>query len=480
MIKKEVGRELNGMLSKIEKYIFYFFLFYIPYQTREILWYSNWRFNEWQAVSVYATDILLAILLVFWLFNCLKLSNYELRITNYEKSLRSLIQKPDFYLILFIIISAISIKNSTSYTISFYQWIKLIEFSLFYWYLGHYAFKKFGLFNSFSAIYMGGLSQAGIAIVQFFKQSSIGFKYLGESVLNSDLPGVASFYLPNGDKIIRAYGTTPHPNILAGFMLLAIFAFYFIYLYFRLDSGTGPPTDSWEGKSSLDKFYLRDKFMLTSYGVMLFAFFATFSRVIIFIWFLSFCLSAILVRMFRHYRLVFGTVDGRKRIIALLLVSLCAIVIFGSLYSHEIFSRLTITSGDQAVELRTFYAKEAMSINWNLLGVGIGNFVNWLADKNPFLPAYAYQPVHNIYLLIYSETGLIGVSIFVLFLFFLIKDFIIKTRFKKSYHLSTLLLFGSFLFIGFFDHFLWTLQQGRLVFGITLGLLTYLSNNDII
>ena len=440
------------MLLLIEKYIFYLFLFAIPFQTRKILWYSGWRFNEWQSISIYATDIILIVLLFFWVLNLKKFK----------------LARSDYFLIIFWVVSGISILNSSDYVLSFFQWIKLLEFSVFYWYLSRYAFARFGLINSLFAVMVGGIFQAVVAIIQFVKQSSLGLRYLGESVINSDLSGVASFYTSTGEKVIRAYGTTPHPNVLATCLFFAMFGFYFIYLYYRLHSKHTPFFDTW------------DRATLGFYGVMLFAFFTTFSRVIVFIWFVSFCLRSIVIMAVKHYRITFGTEAGRKRIIAMLLVNLAIIILFSSLYFNEIISRSSISGEDQAVSLRTFYAKEALSMKWNLLGVGMGNFVGWLMEKEPFLLQYAYQPVHNIYLLIYSETGILGLTAFLLFIIFLIKDFISGTRLKKSYDLSMLFFFCSILFIGFFDHFFFTLQQGRLIFWSGLGLLTYLSNSDII
>ena len=457
------------MLNRLERYIFYIFLFSIPFQARKILYFEGWRFNEWQSISVYATDVLLGVLFLFWLFGYL--AHHKFSIFNFQFSIKSqlsIFQKPDFYLILFLIISAISIKNSDSYLISWFQWIKLVEFSVFYWYLSHYAFKKFGIFNSFTAIMAGGLFQAVIAIIQFLKQSSIGLKYFGESIVNVDLPGIASFYLPTGEKIIRAYGTTPHPNVLAAFFLVSIFCFYFIYFYSRLHSEHEPFADNW------------DRFFIVSYAVTLFAFFTTFSRTIIFIWFFAFCLRSIVVGLVKHYRVIFGTKEGRARIKVILIASFAVIVLFGSLYYNEIISRLTIDGGDQSVQLRSFYSEEALSGSFNFFGIGIGNFINWLVERNPYLSAYAYQPVHNIFLLLYSETGILGLSAFIGFLVFLLKDFIVGTKLKKSYHFSLLFLFISVIFIGFFDHLFLTLQQGRLVLWLILGVLTFYSKGDTI
>src|SRR3989338_3079498 len=252
------------MLNKLERYLFYFLLFAIPFQTRKILWYQSWNFNEWQSVSLYGTDILLLILFGFWIFNRVKPK----------------IERYDYFLFALVAVSAISIKNSSSFYLSTYNVLRLVEFIAFYFYLKSYAVYKFGLVNSMIVLIGGGLFQAIIAILQFFKQSSLGLRLLGESILAPNMTGVASFYNLYGDKIMRAYGTTPHPNILAAYLFLAIFSFYFVYLYFHIYH---------QNKIYHPKFNL---FLLVSYPLTLLSLFFTFARVMIFLWFVGFTIRA--------------------------------------------------------------------------------------------------------------------------------------------------------------------------------------------
>ena len=411
------------------------------------MWYQNWNFNEWQSASIYGTDILLLILFGFWIFSRVKPK----------------VEKYDYFLFALIAVSIISIKNSSSYILSGYNVLKLIEFVAFYFYIKSYAVYKFGLTRPMMVLIGGGLVQAIIAILQFLKQSSLGLKLLGESVLSPDLTGIAAFYNLAGEKIIRAYGTTPHPNILATYLFLAIFAFYFAYLYFPLSRASGK----------------RGHFFLGSYSLMLFALFFTFARVALFLWFFGFFIRSCLIVGKKRFRKIFWSDENKIKLIKILAVSVAIVVVFGIFYRSEAISRVKISSEDEAVQLRVFYNKESVkSVNW--FGVGSGNFVNWLMVKESNLPSHIYQPVHNIYLLIYSETGILGLGTFILFLIFLLKDFILKTKLDKLYHYSVLLVFLSFLFIGLFDHFLWTLQQGRLMLWLAISLLTIFKYNDIV
>ncbi|MBD3238933.1 MAG: hypothetical protein GF332_04850, partial [Candidatus Moranbacteria bacterium] len=69
--------------------------------------------------------------------------------------------------------------------------------------------------------------QSIIASIQFINQNTIGLFFIGEQLLDKHILGVAKISTNYG-SIIRAYGTLPHPNILAGFLLLSICV---IFLY---------------------------------------------------------------------------------------------------------------------------------------------------------------------------------------------------------------------------------------------------------
>ena len=200
-----------------------------------------------------------------------------------------------------------------------------------------------------------------------------------------------------------------------------------------------------------------DKKYLVAYGLMLLAFFFTFSRIVIGILALNFAVRILLIRF------KFRKDYWNNKLAWLFLVTFTAVAIFAGFYWPEIVSRLNINAGDDAVQMRIFYNKESLgSFTW--LGVGTGNFVNWLIEKDLSLLRHFYQPVHNIYLLIYSETGLLGILTFMMFLIYLILDYVKRTKLRTLKQYSLLLVFSSFLIFGLFDHFLWTLQQGRFIF----------------
>jgi O-antigen ligase len=100
-----------------------------------------------------------------------------------------------------------------------------------------------------------------------------------------------------------------------------------------------------------------------------------------------------------------------------------------------------------------------------LLGVGLNNFLINLPDVQKQLHQSIYlQPVHNIFLLILSQTG---VLVFVIFLFVMLKTTLKLFKDRNAYFLVLLLLV---LLIGCFDHYFLTLQQGQIMFALLLGI----------
>src|SRR3989344_6013098 len=374
-------------VRKFEQFLFYFLLFAIPFQTRKILWHQNWNFNEWQSISIYGTDLILLALFVFWAFNYFHTRKFL--ISNLKFLNKSQFQNPNFYLFILVIVSVISLRNTSSIVLGGYNVLKLIEFIAFYFYIKNYAVYKFGLVRSMIIVIGGGLFQAVVAILQFFKQSDLGLRLLGESVLSPDLIGVASFYNMYGEKIMRAYGTTPHPNILAAYLFLAIFSFYFVYLYFHIYHTEFPDRlkHGWEPTLRQNKIYHSkfNLFLLVGYLFILLALFFTFARMIIFLWFFGFIVRTCLVLVKKRFRKVFGIRINKIKLTKILVISTAVVVLFGIFYWPEAISRIKISSADEAVQLRVFYNKESLK-SLNSFGVGSGNFVNWLMVKDPNLP----------------------------------------------------------------------------------------------
>lgn len=425
-------------IEKLEKGLFYIFLFSIPLQTRLILFSWSVMFNEWIAGFLYWTDIALIGLFYLWLGRALR------------DSLKPRLSRVDLYIIVFFIISAVSIINSSIISLSFYRLIKLLEFLGLYFYIKS-NLKLISIPASSLIIFISGLFQSVIAILQFAGQKSLGFHILGESVLNLKLKGVAAFFV-EGQKYMRSYGTTPHPNVLAGWLLLSFFAFYLWFFW----------TD--RSKNIRDTFWL-----LVPYSIMLIAFFLTFSRVIIGLYFL--CIIILTVGFWYKRKFSNLSVNLKGPIVLMISTTVAVTLIFSVILWPLVRSRLQISMQDSAVTERLQYNELAGAEikRKPILGVGIGQFVSSLKITQKTFPSYFFQPVHNIYLLILAEVGVIGFLLFVLFISSILYAIYVKSRFRKPEQIAIFSVLFLFLAIGLFDHFLWTLQQGSLMFWMLLG-----------
>ena len=72
----------------------------------------------------------------------------------------------------------------------------------------------------------------------------------------------------------------------------------------------------------------------------------------------------------------------------------------------------------QSLEERYVYISisEQIIMNNSIIGIGTGQFILITEKLFPTLKIWQYQPVHNIFLLIWSEWGIIGLILFILFL----------------------------------------------------------------
>ncbi|MDD5589682.1 MAG: O-antigen ligase family protein [Candidatus Portnoybacteria bacterium] len=432
------------MLEKAERIFFYLFVFFLPFQTRALLKSFSQPFNEWTSVSFYLTDLLVLAVIFLWI----------IRIIKKEGFLK--IGKTEIVLFLFWLVGALSIFKAENSWLAIFRELKLVEFVFLFLYLknnfsiyslipwkesGQARIEKLAL-----VIISSGLLQSLIAIGQFFRQKSFGLSFLDESPLASDLSGVAKISV-EGSQMIRGYGLTPHPNVLAAFLVSAIF----VCLYLMIGRF---------GKNKLTDLGFSGALYVLMLGLAV-----TFSRTAI-----LFGLLAVFVWLFylffkEKYRALILRTALVFSVILLFLT-----VVFWPLISNRFDSNLVLEG--QAYDLRVFYNKTALEFikHNSLLGVGIGNFVPFFMEKEKLTEAWMYQPAHNLYLLIGSEMGILGLAVFLIFLVLVMVGFY-KNAFKKPIFFGIFLLTVSYLLFAASDHYFWTIQQGGLMFWGLLGIM---------
>lgn len=463
--------------------LFYLFLLIFPFQTRILLKSRGaeftptpremWGFIEWNSAFFYLSDVFIAGFILFWLiaaglpfFNMYNFKRAAVETWRKAKESFSAIAPLAAALSGLFAVSVLSLAAAGDKTLAVFSILRLAEFILFFFAISYilpfFNFKKILLI-----LLAAGILQGVIAGLQWHFQSDIGLKILGESPLGAGIAGVAKIDLADGSKLIRPYGTFPHPNVLAAFLLLCLFSFYYLYLKFT---------------ASAKKYVLAAGFL--TYFFLIYILFLTFSRLAI----SAFIAGSLLLFGFVFWKRKRAEAfkDSPRKLVFLFCAFLAAVSFFVFVFSGELSAR-SVSFSEQSVSLRLEYGKAAWQTvkEKPFLGVGAGNFVRALPN---YLPAgllsegsWVLQPVHNIYLLIFAETGIFGLLAFIFFL-----SRIAKRGFenlsagggsarqpadgkKHSDFAPFLILFFLFLALGFFDHYFWTIQQGRIMFWFLLA-----------
>ena len=442
--------------------------------------------------------------------------------------------------LILILWSFISIAWSQNQNIAIFRSIKLLEYYFLYLYIIYrmipLAIKRCSIWNIFIWIILFfGLFESITGIIQFTIQHSIGLFWLKESLISPNIDGVAKVII-NGHKYIRAYGLFPHPNILGGFLLFSIV----LTLLYKQIVPHLPRRVFHVEHSLLSGTYLNILVAIQSLALLL-----TFSKSAIFG--LSFALLYIYFPRRSNKHLMFHVeqythsplqkeglseihslqASARKtdesldvprgtsiitlpfntnfRVIVLILL----ILLFATYLSWSNISYMVYNS----VYQRIIYLNVSRGtiLSNPILGVGIGQFVLNMPTFYGNLEIWQFQPVHDVFLLMWSELGIVGL---VLFIYWLCKMFHVKqivpyyfqeedTRgtdgnwnvprgtisrevssleksiSKNNYHfLSSIIILYyfkgillGFLFIMLFDHYLWDIQQGSFLFWMIAGLI---------
>ena len=400
--------------DRIEKLLNYLLVFLLPTQLALHFWpQSAFVFGtrvDYLAPTVYLTDLLFIILFVSW-------------IKKESQKILGFIQKNKKILLFLLLVAIFNIGFSTSIYPSLYKWLKIIELGAFCYYVRERKdifFSKILLLTLFYSLLFFSL----IGVTQFLLSGTIGgpLYLLGERNFNITTPGIALTEVM-GRNFMRAYSTFSHPNSFAGYLGLGIITLFF----------------------NLSKKELKGK----TFGliIILIAFILTFSlSATIGMVFAVFLFSITKLKLFKERYFLY--IPG-----LLLLISL----------SFPFVSKLILQSKvslPQSVEQRmelSLVAGNVISRKF-ILGEGLNTFV--ITEPKMGLMGkhlWVLQPVHNLFLLVFSEIGVVGLLLFYILLVKLIQGSIVS----KNVFLLVAVVF--ILTTGLLDHYWFTLQQNMLL-----------------
>lgn len=413
--------------DRFSKFFFYLLILFLPTQFGKHFWpqfsfIQGFRL-DYLSPTVYLTDILIFLIIFFSL---------EKIIAFFKKQ-----NKKNILLILLLFLSLfIGVINSENPKAGLYGILKITEYVL----LGIYIITSFENLNKkyiLSILFFGVIFESALSFLQVFKNGSLNgiFYFLGERFFNSQTPGIANASV-NGQLFLRPYATFSHPNTLAGYL---IFAMTFIATY---------------------KKYVSSKIFFLTILIGSTTLLLTLSRFAILTWaiYLLFLFCSPFLKKCKK------NISNKNIATGILTAVLLILLTLFFFQNTPLVQRFTKTKiAEESFVQREYLINQSLNmfVKNPVFGVGINNYYNNLEkskEKTLFI-----QPVHNIFLLALSQTGLIG---FVYFLFIFYKA--LKSPFAKNQKINSLFFTLLLIILGMSDHYFLTVQQGQVMFVLIL------------
>lgn len=422
------------MLSKIINWLILILLFLLPWQTRWIYEIATLNGLTWEygTLGLYGTEILLWIIIIL---TSVKIFSEKLlwkKISSYEHLKKRWINLVFAIVFIFFISYSWIISPVVSVTNQFLNYLLggiclMLAIVLF-----RISQKKV-----FLTMWLSGVVQGVFAIYQFLTQKVVSNKWLGLAEHDPYNSGTAVIQFGE-DRWLRAYGSFGWPNSLGIYLAVLFVLGFIIYFY------------------SKPKYRL---FALVGQMIILVGLLFSFSRNA---WISAFVgVTSLLIIIFLKY--------NKKKlkefiypvtiliILSLLIIIACKPLFVARFNTGNYLEKLSITERTSQL----IVAKTVITQNL-FFGVGPGLYTYYLSQNYP-APVYgSYQPVHNIYLLILAEVGILFFGILLGVLIFL--GFNIWK--VNPLYLAVVI---TLLISGMLDHFLWSLYVGQVFFWIVLG-----------
>lgn len=427
------------MIQKISNTLMLVLVFLLPWQTRWIVGQGmiNGNQSEYLTLSLYGIDLLIVLLIAVKIFTNVSLKGLKSTPT-------LLFQRRGLILgTLFVLLNALSIFWAADKLLAVQHVVWILLAAGLAWLAMTYENKARLIFW----FMMGLMMSAWLGIWQFFAQYAFANKWLGLAAHNVAKPGTSYLEILDANhqmvRWLRTYGSFDHPNIFGLAMALGI-----ILVFWLIYNG---------GNSKCKNAFLYVALVSFSAGLYASLSRGAFLGVVL-------GLGIILCRI------------GFSKIMKPLAVLLFVIGMFVLLYPGPLLSRsnITVRLEQKSINERVIYLEQGMGMikKHILLGVGAGNYIKELENEDQSKPAWAYQPVHNFFLQVWAELGILAM-LCIATLFFMLS---VYTWRKGAFQFA---IFISVLPSMMVDHWLWSLHFGVLFLGFILGITLKYKRNKV-
>lgn len=418
------------MNIRVKEILFYLLVFTLPFNLGKHFvfgWsYVNGLLTDYLIPTLYLQDVLIISLLLLWFIEIVKRKRTLVDLGWISRFL--------FIFLFTILLSSISSINPAA---SVFGFLRLALYILFSFYIVYNFDWEKEIPKLIKVLILSVLFIEGLSILQWLKQGSIFNNYLffGEQPYGYSTFGISkeSFF---GRTVIPPYATFRHPNILAGFLSIVL-----VWIY------------GFRGVLK-DNFFERLMWLVVVLGVLVL--FLSFSFVAI----IAFFIGIVLIHVLKRNRKALSSKGFLIILLPFLLISIFLPVITTRFFSDSpsFYRRVNLYS----VASQTLKSRYLFGVGYNSSTELSGKYLNYFDEfKHP-------QPVHNIFLLTFLESGVFALLFFSFFLVFMLTS-------RKLWVNVTVL---QFVILGLFDHYVVTIHQTSLLFWITVGL--FLSSMAVI
>jgi len=370
--------------------------------------------SDYLVPVLYIQDLLIIGILGFWL--------YEKGIPSRETINDFLNNRVNQVIVLLIFSVGFSVAGSDRLISSAAIFLRLVLYILLFFYIVYEVSLEKDFPVVIKLLSLNVMFLSVLALGQFLKQGALFNNYLffGEQPYSIWTWGIDR-EMVFGALRVPAYGLFRHPNIFGGFLSIVLL---------------------W-----MVSFIKKNRLVLFAFFIGLVGLFLTFSFVA---WagFLTGLLSYFYIRQYGE-----TFVEDKKKRITVIFITMFLLV--------NILAPLLVNFQQPSFFRRgsLYLSSLSLIVKNPLFGVGPGGFITGLGDMR------FTQPVHNIFLLVFSECGIFSFLLF-LFLFYLA----VKKMINPSYFFIFLISLLQIVFMGSLDHYFWTIHQTLILMWMTLGL----------
>ncbi|MFA4845339.1 MAG: O-antigen ligase family protein [Patescibacteria group bacterium] len=415
------------MIQRFANGLFLLAIFLLPLQTQAILGQGNVS-GEPSAYAVLGVYVVEVMILFVFLLRMLRSNDKEVRVVGKE-----------LYLVLAAAFFSLTVSRFTS--IGWFHMIHVVSAAMLFFLLTDERTK---LKPVLVAFLFGLIVPITIGWFQGLTGVSPESTLLGVSAKDAQTLGVAVVETVSG-RTLRAYGTLPHPNIFGGYLAIGVLALAWLTRFVKNKREfIGMLIGSAILGSTLVITFSRSAWLGLLIGLM------------------------VLVGLMLKYK----KMPPKHAIPVMSLGLVCAVVTLGIFYS-EVFARFNPTLRLEAISIEErasqYQTFGSVFFSSPFLGVGPSAYTFTLAKQDPGQPVWSYQPIHNAFLLILAELGIIGFALFILWI----------GRIGRMSHkavstpngMFAVALSVSLTVIALFDHYLWSLWPGLALGAFTLALI---------